>query len=42
MLALLAAGAAEQPPCPEAQAGMVRVKRSWRLQVAITPAQALR
>ena len=42
MLALLATGAAEQPPCPEAQAGMVRVKRYWKLQVSITPAQALR
>ena len=42
MLALLATGAAERPPRPEAQAGTVRVKRHWRLQVAITPAQALR
>ena len=42
MLALLATGAAERPPRPEAQAGMVRVKRYWRLQVAISPAQALR
>ena len=42
MLALLATGAAERPPLPEAQAGTVRVKRYWRLQVAITPAQALR
>ena len=42
MLALLATGAAERPPRPEAQAGMVRVKRYWRLQVAITPVQALR
>ena len=42
MLAMLATGAAERPPCSEAQAGMVRVKRYWRLQVAITPAQALR
>ena len=42
MLALLATGAAEQPPCSEAQADMVRVKRYWRLQIAISPAQALR
>ena len=42
MLALLATGAAERPPLPEAQAGMVMVKRYWRLQVAITTAQALR
>ena len=42
MLALLATGAAERPPRSEAQAGMVIVKRYWRLQVAITPAQALR
>ena len=27
---------------PEAQTGMVRLKRYWRLQVAISPAQALR
>ena len=42
MLALLATGAAERPPRPEAQAGMVRMKRYWKLQVAISPAQALR
>ena len=42
MLALLATGVAEQPPCSRAQADMVRVKRYWKLQVAITPAQALR
>ena len=42
MLGLLATGAAERPPRPEAQAGMVRVKRYWRLQVAISPAQARR
>ena len=42
MLALLATGAAERPPCSRAQADMVRVKRYWRLQVVITPAQALR
>ena len=42
MLALLATGAAERPPLPEAQAGMLRVRRYWRLRLAITPAQALR
>ena len=36
MLALLVTGAAERPPFPEAQAGMLRVKRYWRLQLAIT------
>ena len=39
MLALLATGEAERPPRPEAQTGMVRVKRYWRLQVAISPAR---
>ena len=42
MLALLATGAAERPPYSGAQVDMVRVRRYWRLQVAITPAQALR
>ena len=42
MPALLATGTAERPPRPDAQAGMVRMKRYWRLQVATSPAQALR
>ena len=42
MLGFLATGAAGQPPPPEAQSGMERVKRYWRLQVAVSPAQALR
>ena len=42
MLALLATGEAEHPPRPEAQTGMVRMKRYWKLQVAVSPAQALR
>ena len=42
MLALLATRVAEQPPCSRAQADMVRVKRDWKLQVAITTAKALR
>ena len=42
MLALLATGVAAQPPCAKAQASMMRVKRYWRLPVAVAPAQALR
>ena len=43
MLALLATGVAEQPPCAKTQASTVRVKRySWKLPVAVAPAQALR
>ena len=42
MFALLATGVAEQPPCAEIQASMMRVKRYWRLPVAVAPAQALR
>ena len=42
MRALLAKGVAEQPPCAEIQASMMRVKRYWRLPVVVAPAQALR
>ena len=42
VLALLSAGEAERPPRPEAQTGMVRMKRYLKLQAAVSPAQALR
>ena len=42
MLALPATGDAAQPPSAKIQASMVRVKRYWKLPVAVTPAQALR
>jgi hypothetical protein len=42
VLAVLSSGRAVCPPDAAAQACTVRVKRYWKLPVAVTPYQALR